>query len=124
MEQEGFHEDKLQTIQRVMDRDDCDLLDVLEYIAYETEPKEREQRVELVRQGPYKQQSAAQRAFVDFLIDQYLRNSYREFTTDNLATLIKMKYGTIADAKANLNMEVPQIQSQYIDFQRQWYSVA
>lgn len=124
LEQEGFHEDKLQTIQRVMDRDDCDLLDVLEYIAYETEPKEREQRVELVRQGPYKQQSAAQRAFVDFLIDQYLRNSYREFTTDNLATLIKMKYGTIADAKANLNMEVPQIQSQYIDFQRQLYSVA
>ncbi|MBO4805973.1 MAG: DEAD/DEAH box helicase family protein [Paludibacteraceae bacterium] len=121
LEQEGFHEEKLQTVQRVIGREDCDLFDVLEFIAYETTPMERDRRVELVRKDYYKKQSAARKVFIDFLIEQYLRNSYREFTSDNLATLINMKYGTISDAKANLNMTVPQIRTQYLEFQKQLY---
>ncbi len=124
LEREGFHEEKLQTIQRVMGREDCDLLDVLEYIAYETEPMERTKRVELVKQDYYKRQNAAQRVFTDFLISQYLRNSYREFTSDNLGKFINMKYGSIADAKANLSMDVPQIRNHYFEFQRQLYKAA
>ncbi|MBR2887703.1 MAG: hypothetical protein IKB95_05715, partial [Bacteroidales bacterium] len=124
LEREGFHEEKLQTIQRVMGREDCDLLDVLEYIAYETEPMERTKRVELVKQDYYKRQNAAQRVFTDFLISQYLRNSYREFTSDNLGKFINMKYGSIADAKANLAMDVPQIRNHYFEFQRQLYKAA
>ena len=121
LEQEGFHEDKLQTMQRVMGREDCDLLDVLECLAYETTPMEREKRVALVCQDYYKRQTAEQKVFIDFLINQYLRNSYREFTSDNLSALLKMKYGTIADASAKLNMNNAQIRSQYIEFQRQLY---
>lgn len=121
LEQEGFHEEKLQTMQRVMGREDCDLLDVLECLAYETTPMEREKRVALVCQDYYKRQTAEQKVFIDFLINQYLRNSYREFTSDNLSALLKMKYGTIADASAKLNMNKAQIRSQYIEFQRQLY---
>jgi type I restriction enzyme R subunit len=124
LEQEGFHEEKLQKMQLVMGREDCDLLDVLEYLAYETTPMEREKRVELVRQDYYKQKTAAQKEFIDFLIVQYLRNSYYEFTSDNLGKFINMKYGSIADAKTNLAMDVSQIRNQYIEFQRQLYSVA
>lgn len=124
LEQEGFHEEKLQKMQLVMGREDCDLLDVLEYLAYETTPMEREKRVELVRQDYYKQKTAAQKEFIDFLIVQYLRNSYYELTSDNLGKFINMKYGSIADAKANLAMDVSQIRNQYIEFQRQLYSIA
>lgn len=124
LEREGFHEEKLQTIQRVMGREDCDLLDVLEYIAYETEPMQRAKRVEFVKQDYYKRQNAAQRIFTDFLISQYLRNSYREFTSGNLGKFINMKYGTIADAKANLDMDIAQIRNHYFEFQRQLYRAA
>ena len=99
-------------------------LDELEYLAYETTPMEREKRVELVRQDYYKQKTAAQKEFIDFLIVQYLRNSYYEFTSDNLGKFINMKYGSIADAKTNLAMDVSQIRNQYIEFQRQLYSIA
>ena len=124
LESEGFHEEKLQTIQRVMGREDCDLLDVLEYIAYETEPILRSKRVEFVKQDYYKQQSAAQKEFTDFLIVQYLRNSYREFTSDNLSAFLKLKYGTTADATARLNMNGTQIRNHYFEFQRQLYKAA
>ena len=124
LESEGFHEEKLQTIQRVMGREDCDLLDVLEYIAYETEPILRSKRVEFVKQDYYKQQSAAQKEFTDFLIGQYLRNSYREFTSDNLSAFLKLKYGTTTDATARLNMNGTQIRNHYFEFQRQLYKAA
>jgi len=124
LEREGFHEEKLQAIQRVMGREDCDLLDVLEYIAYETEPMQRAKRVEFVKQDYYKRQNAAQRIFTDFLISQYLRNSYREFTSSNLGKFINMKYGTIADAKANLDMDIAQIRNHYFEFQRELYKAA
>ncbi|MBQ3616534.1 MAG: hypothetical protein II939_00030, partial [Bacteroidales bacterium] len=65
-----------------------------------------------------------QRVFTDFLISQYLRNSYREFTSENLGKFINMKYGSIADAKANLSMDVPQIRNHYFEFQRQLYKAA
>jgi type I restriction enzyme R subunit len=35
-----------------------------------------------------------------------------------------MKYGSVADATTNLNMTVAQIRAQYIEFQKQLYSVA
>ena len=66
----------------------------------------------------------AQKEFIDFLIAQYLRNSYHEFTSDNLGKFINMKYGSIADAKANLAMDVPQIRNHYFEFQRQLYKAA
>lgn len=125
LEQEGFHEDKLQAMQRVMGREDCDLLDVLEYLAYETTPMERKKRVELVREDYYKRQNAAQKEFIDFLIDQYLRNGYQEFTPEeNLSKLLRMKYVTVADAKRNLNMGIDQIRKQYVEFQRELYKSA
>jgi len=125
LEQEGFHEDKLQAVQRVMGREDCDLLDVLEYLAYETTPMERKKRVELVREDYYKRQNAAQKEFIDFLIDQYLRNGYQEITPEeNLSKLLRMKYVTVADAKRNLNMEIDQIRKQYVEFQRELYKMA
>lgn len=125
LEQEGFHEDKLQAMQRVMGREDCDLLDVLEYLAYETTPMERKKRVELVREDYYKRQNAAQKEFIDFLIDQYLRNGYQEFTPEeNLSKLLRMKYVTVADAKRNLNMGIDQIRKQYVEFQRELYKMA
>lgn len=125
LEQEGFHEDKLQAVQRVMGREDCDLLDVLEYLAYETTPMERKKRVELVREDYYKRQNAAQKVFIDFLIDQYLRNGYQEFTPEeNLSKLLRMKYVTVVDAKRNLNMGIDQIRKQYVEFQRELYKMA
>ena len=49
LEQEGFGEDKLLMIQRVMQKENCDLLDVLEFLAYSEEPVERAARVQRVK---------------------------------------------------------------------------
>ena len=70
LEREGFAEEKLRMVQRVIGREDCDLLDVLDFLAYETTPIERARRVELVRQDYYQTQSPAQQKFLDFLMQK------------------------------------------------------
>lgn len=118
---EGFPEEKLLTVRRILDYEDCDLYDVLSYLAYHTTPLERAKRVELVRNDYYLKQSQEQQAFLDFLMNQYVANGYREFTQNNLSTLVNMKYGTITDAKAKLKMELEDIKQSYLDFQHQLY---
>ena len=121
LESEGFAEDKLRMMQHVMGRDDCDLLDVLEFLAYETTPIERQRRVDLVREDYYQQQDKANQVFLDFLMEQYVRNGEHEFTMDNLPTLLDMKYGTAYNAMQKLNMKPEQIRASYLEFQRQLY---
>ena len=121
LEREGFAEDKLRMVQRVIGREDCDLLDVLDFIAYETTPIERARRVELVRQDYYKKQTEAQQQFLDFLMEHYIRNGESEFTMENLSTFLDMKYGTAMDAMKHLRMDVKAIRTQYLEFQRQLY---
>ena len=118
---EGFPEEKLDMVRRIMGREDCDLYDILSYLAYHTTPLERAKRVELVRQDYYLKQSQAKQAFLDFLMNQYVMNGYREFTMENLPTLVNMKYGSIVDAREKLNMELQDIKQSYLDFQHQLY---
>jgi type I restriction enzyme R subunit len=97
------------------------LLDVLDFLAYETTPIERARRVELVRQDYYQTQSPAQQKFLDFLMEHYIRNGEHEFTMSNLPTFLDMKYGTATDAMRILNMNAKEIRAQYLEFQKQLY---
>lgn len=121
LEREGFAEDKLRMVQRVIGREDCDLLDVLEFLAYATTPIDRVCRVELVRQDYYKKQSDKSQEFLDFLMEQYVRNGEREFTMTNLPKFLEMKYGSTSDAIRQLSMNPAQIKNQYLNFQKNLY---
>jgi len=118
---EGFAEEKLEMVRRLLGLEQCDMFDILEYLAFATTPMERAKRVELVRADYYQKQSAEQRVFLDFLMQFYTANGYKELYTDNLPKLLELKYGTAIDATRKLNMNVEQIRGQYLDFQRQLY---
>ena len=49
MDHDGFSLDKLLKVQEMLNYEKCDLLDVLEYLAYHTTPLERQQRVAMVK---------------------------------------------------------------------------
>ena len=97
------------------------MLDVLEFLAYATTPIDRVCRVELVRQDYYKRQSDKSQEFLDFLMEQYVRNGEREFTMTNLPKFLEMKYGSTSDAIKQLRMNPAQIKNQYLNFQKNLY---
>ena len=121
MEHEGFPLEKLTNVQEFLNMEKCDLLDVLEYLAYNTSPLERQRRVEIVRPEIVAALSVEQSDFVNFVLEQYVEQGYTELSLENLPELIKLKYGTINDAK-NVLGPLGEISKVFIDFQKDLYA--
>nr|MCR5699078.1 DEAD/DEAH box helicase family protein [Treponemataceae bacterium] len=121
MEHEGFSLDKLLKVQEMLNYEKCDLLDVLEYLAYNENPIEREKRVKIVLPEIVSHLNKNQKEFVNFVLHQYIQRGYTELSMENLPELIKLKYGTSNDAKAVLG-SIPEIRNIFIDFQKELYS--
>ena len=121
MDHDGFPLEKLTKVQEFLNMEKCDLLDVLEYLAYNTTPLERERRVELVQPGIVATLNDNQSDFVNFVLEQYVQQGYTELSLENLPELIKLKYGTINDAK-NVLGSLGEINKVFVDFQKELYA--
>ncbi len=121
MEHDGFSLDKLLKVQEMLNYEKCDLLDVLEYLAYQTTPIEREQRVAIARSEITADLNGPQSDFVNFVLNQYIEQGYTELSMENLPELIKLKYGTINDAKAELG-SLGEINKIFVGFQKGLYA--
>ena len=98
LQREGFDQEKLQRVQALISAEDCDLLDVLEFLAYQTTPTERKRRVELVKADIMAHLNKQHQAFADFVLSQYIEQGFKQLAVNNLPELIKLKYGTVQDA--------------------------
>ena len=99
----------------------CDLLDVLEYIAYESTPIERAKRVELVKKHYVDALNKEQREFDNLILQYYINNGFKELGTENLRTFINIKFNSTSDAKERLGMSVADIRAHYFELQRRLY---
>lgn len=122
LERSGFQEEKLNIVRRIMNLENCDMLDVLSYIAYNTTPIDRKRRADILREDMNKRLSNEQQYFANFILKMYVRNDFKELSMDKLSTLIEMKYHTISDAKNQLNMDVMQMRNFFIDLQHELYN--
>ena len=123
LEREGFPENKLEMLRRMMPKlKECDLLDVLEYIAYNTPAMERARRVELVKADWLARKTKEQQTFFGLILDYYQRNGYKELAMDKLSTFVDIKYHSIHDAMIRLNMNAPEIKREYLDMQQALYN--
>ena len=121
LEQEGFGEDKLTMIQRVMQKEKCDLLDVLEYLAYSEQPIERAERVRRVKEKYFNDLAEEQSSFFTLILDFYVRNGFKELAMEKLKKYIDYKYNSMQDAKRLLNMTNQDLRTQYIALQSALY---
>ena len=121
MDEAGFAEDKLNLLKNMLKMQKCDLLDVLEYIAYNSTPIERAKRVELVRERYVDSLDKEQREFDNLILQYYVSNGFKELGSDNLKTFISIKFNSMSDAKERLQMSVADIRAHYIELQRRLY---
>ena len=121
LDEAGFAEDKLNLLRNMLKLQKCDLLDVLEYIAYNSTPIERAKRVELVKKQYVDALEKEQREFDNLILEYYASNGFKELGTDKLKTFINIKFNSMRDAKERLNMSVADIREHYFELQRRLY---
>lgn len=120
--QSGFPEDKLEMTRKFLEMENCDMLDVLAFLAYNTTPIDRQRRAEILREQASKKYTAAQLDFVNYVMELYVRNGFKELSSDNLPMLIDMKYHSATDAVNTLQLQPDEIRGFYLGMQEMLYN--
>ncbi len=119
--EKGYGEEQLTEISRLIDAEKSDLYDVLTYIAYAAEPISRRERVISHKALIFSRYFGKQQEFLDFVLDQYIKEGVRELDQEKLPQLLELKYHDLRDAVADLG-NVNNIRTVFIEFQQHLYS--
>lgn len=116
----GYGKDELEMLQKVVDAEDSDLLDVLSYVSFMTKPISRKDRVAQTKYKIYEGLNDEQKAFVDFVMAKYEERGVEELEESKLPVLLNLKYQAIANAEQSLG-SVEEIRSIFFAFQQDLY---
>jgi type I restriction enzyme R subunit len=117
----GFGREPLAEMQIIIEAENSDLFDVLAYVAFAAEPVTRAERAAAARVATASEFTDKQRAFVDFVLAQYVSQGVDELGQEKLSPLLKLKYrNALADAFAELGRP-DQVRGVFTGFQRHLY---
>jgi type I restriction enzyme R subunit len=119
LEGAGFSKADLIEIQSLMDAEDSDLFDVLEYIRFALAPVTRKERSEL-SVSKLAELTDNQRVFIEFLADQYEARGVDELEESRLERLLEAKYSNVIDGIGALG-GVDVVRGLFLNFQANLY---
>lgn len=119
--EKDFGHASLVEMQKIIGAENSDLFDVLAYVAYNTPPVPREERADHARVYINSTFNAKQQAFLDFVLQHYVKVGVEELEQQKLTPLLRLKYhDSIADAVADLG-QPEEINRAFAGFQRYLY---
>ena len=122
LEDAGFPTIELLSIQELIDAQNSDLFDVLEFVKYALKPVTRKVRAAASRSIMEEGIESKQLEFVDFLVSQYVESGVGELEESKLETLLEIKYADVFNAVKVLgNGEVSKVRNLFLTFQKNLY---
>ncbi|MGB9151729.1 MAG: DEAD/DEAH box helicase family protein [Alphaproteobacteria bacterium] len=119
--EKGFNREALAEMQKVIEAENSDLFDVLAYVAFSAEPVPRAQRAAAAQAATANEFTDKQKAFIDFVLAQYVKQGVDELDQEKLSPLLRLKYNNaISDALAELG-NPEQVRQLFAGFQRHLY---
>ena len=122
LEQQGCGKTDLLKLQEMIDAENCDLFDVLEYISYARKPITRAERVANAQSNIYTFLNEKQRDFIAFILRNYVQDGVDELDISNLSATLTSKYGSVYEGQKQLG-NVDEIKQVFVDFQQHLYNL-
>jgi type I restriction enzyme R subunit len=123
LDESGFSKEDLQMLQKLVNMDNSDLYDVLEYVFNgDFKSKTREERVSIAEETIYAILNEKQKEFIAFVLSKYVESGVDELDQEKLPQLLINKYQSLEDAKEILG-EGGDIRKLFIEFQKYLYEV-
>ncbi len=121
LEEAGYGKDELSTLQKLVNAENSDIFDVLEYVSFAVQPMSREERVAIARPFIFNGLNKEQKEFLEFVLSKYIETGVEELDQEKLPDLLSLKYYSITDAKEKLG-GIEEIRETFIAFQRYLYA--
>ncbi len=119
----GYGIAELESMQQVIDTGNSDLLDLLAYIAFNTKPITRKERVNEAKDRIFDGLDKNHKDFIKFILSKYIENGVEELDEEKLPILLNLQYSAISDAEEALG-DVEKIRKTFFDFQKALYAVS
>ena len=119
LSEKGYTHPQLEDLREIVHGENSDLYDVLAYIAYHRDLVPRTERAERAKVH-FDSYNPSQQDFLNFVLEQYVKEGVNELDDAKLPDLIELKYQTIDDAKAELG-GIATIRDTFIGFQKYLY---
>ncbi|HCS21891.1 MAG TPA: restriction endonuclease subunit R [Bacteroidetes bacterium] len=117
----GFPKDDLRTLQKLVDMENSDLYDVLEYVFNgDYIAMTREARAKAAEATIFALLNDKQKEFILFVLSKYIETGVDELDQEKLPILLTNKYQSLEDAKEILG-DVANISRLFIEFQEHLY---
>lgn len=117
----GFGREPLAEMQKVIEAENSDLFDVLAYVAFAAEPISRAARADAAKAASAAELADRQRAFVEFVLAQYVTQGVDELDQEKLTLYLRLRYrNSLPDAFADLGGP-EQVRAVYLGMQRHLY---
>ena len=120
----GFPKSDLITLQKLVELENSDLYDVLEYVFNgDYEPITREARVKAAESSILSLLDSKQREFIKFVLTKYIESGVDELSQEKLPALLEIKYRSIPDAIKELG-DAEKLFTLFSEFQVHLYEQA
>jgi len=117
----GFGNEQLSEMQKIIDAEKSELVDVLAHVAWALPPVTREHRATLARPEITAHFNQKQQAFLEFVLAHYITEGVGELDREKLTPLLRLKYhNSLPDALADLG-KADEIGQVFAGFQRYLY---
>lgn len=98
----GYGGAQLDELRKIISAEKSGLYDVLAYIAFARAPMSREERVATHRDVMFEHYDSIQRDFLNFVLDQYVKQGVGERDQEKLPHLLELKYHEVAKPTCTL----------------------
>ena len=102
LEEKGCYKEDLEKLQELIEPQDSDLFDVLQFIVYAKTPISRATRVATNKSNILNMVNPEQREFVEYVLRNYENVGIDELDDGKLSTVLEAKYGSIHAAQQKL----------------------
>lgn len=120
----GYNRETFKYVQKAINAENNDVFDVLSYLAeFNNVMKTRSERADQCKVYVMDNYESRQQAFISFVLQQYVKEGISELDDERIGELIKLKYGTPADAVHELG-KLSEIRSMFCEFQQYLYKEA
>lgn len=121
LDEAGFSKADLSTLQKLVDMENSDLYDVLEYVFNgDYIPMTREARASAAEATIFALLNDKQKEFISFVLSKYIEIGVDELDQEKLPILLTNKYHSLEDAKEILG-DVRNISQLFVEFQEHLY---
>lgn len=117
----GYGKDELATLQSLIEAEESDLFDVLEYISFAVKPITRQERVAEAKSSMFYGLKPKEIEFLEFVLSKYVESGVEELDQEKLPSLLQLKYHSISDAIEELG-GVEHIQQTFVSSQKFLYA--